>query len=151
MRCPYCHSLKDKVVDSRSTKEDSEIRRRRECEDCGKRFTTYERIEEMMPIVIKKNGEREPFDKNKIKKGLMISCQKRNISADKIDQIIDIIEKAVQAADMKEIESSFIGNLVMQELKKIDMVAYIRFASVYKEFRDASDFIVEVNEIDTKD
>jgi len=151
MRCPYCHSLKDKVVDSRSTKEDSEIRRRRECEDCGKRFTTYERIEEMMPIVIKKNGEREPFDKNKIKKGLMISCQKRNISADKIDQIIDIIEKAVQAADMKEIESSFIGNLVMQELKKIDMVAYIRFASVYKEFRDATDFIVEVNEIDTKD
>ena len=104
-----------------------------------------------MPIVIKKNGEREPFDKNKIKKGLMISCQKRNISADKIDQIIDIIEKAVQAADMKEIESSFIGNLVMQELKKIDMVAYIRFASVYKEFRDATDFIVEVNEIDTKD
>jgi len=150
MRCPYCHSLKDKVVDSRSTKEDSEIRRRRECEDCGKRFTTYERIEEMMPIVKKKNGEREPFDKNKIKKGLMTSCQKRNISADKIDQIIDIIEKAVQAADTKEIESSLIGNLVMQELKKIDMVAYIRFASVYKEFRDASDFVEEVKEIDMK-
>lgn len=148
MRCPYCHSLKDKVVDSRSTKEDSEIRRRRECEDCGKRFTTYERIEEMMPIVIKKNGEREPFDKTKIRKGLMISCQKRNISADNIEQIIDMVEKAVQAADKKEIESSFIGNLVMLELKKIDMVAYIRFASVYKEFRDVSDFI---NEIDTKE
>lgn len=151
MRCPYCHSLNDKVVDSRSTKDDSEIRRRRECEDCGKRFTTYERIEEMMLIVKKKNGEREPFDKNKIKKGLMTSCQKRSVSADKIDQIIDIIEKVVQATDKKEIDSSFIGNLVMQELKKIDMVAYIRFASVYKEFRDASDFIVEVNEIDTKD
>ena len=148
MRCPYCHSLKDKVVDSRSTKEDSEIRRRRECEDCGKRFTTYERIEEMMPIVIKKNGEREPFDKTKIQKGLMISCQKRNISADKIEQIIDLVEKAVQAADKKEIESSFIGNLIMQELKKVDMVAYIRFASVYKEFRDVSDFI---NEIDTEE
>ena len=147
MRCPYCHSLRDKVVDSRSTKEDSEIRRRRECEDCGKRFTTYERIEEMMPIVIKKNGEREPFDKTKIRKSLMISCQKRNVSAAKIDQIIDMVEKAVQAADKKEIESSFIGNLVMQELKKVDMVAYIRFASVYKEFRDVSDFI---NEIDTK-
>ena len=103
-----------------------------------------------MPIVKKKNGEREPFDKNKIKKGLMTSCQKRNISADKIDQIIDIIEKAVQAADTKEIESSLIGNLVMQELKKIDMVAYIRFASVYKEFRDASDFVEEVKEIDMK-
>jgi len=150
MRCPYCHSLKDKVVDSRSTKEDSEIRRRRECEDCGKRFTTYERIEEMMPIVIKKNGEREPFDPSKIQKGLMISCQKRNISAKKIDQIINIIEKAVQAADTREVESSFIGNLVMLELKKIDMVAYIRFASVYKEFRDAADFVEEVNEIDMK-
>ena len=100
-----------------------------------------------MPIVIKKNGEREPFDKTKIRKSLMISCQKRNVSAAKIDQIIDMVEKAVQAADKKEIESSFIGNLVMQELKKVDMVAYIRFASVYKEFRDVSDFI---NEIDTK-
>ena len=151
MRCPYCHSLKDKVVDSRSTKEDSEIRRRRECEDCGKRYTTYERIEEMMPIVIKKTGEREPFDASKIQKGLMISCQKRNISAKKIDQIINIIEKAVQTADTREVESSFIGNLVMEELKKIDMVAYIRFASVYKEFRDAADFVEEVNEIDMKD
>ena len=146
MRCPYCGSLKDKVVDSRSTKEDSEIRRRRECEECEKRFTTYERIEEMMPIVKKKNGEREPFDKTKIRKGILISCQKRNISVKKIDQTIDVVEKAVQAVDEKEVPSSFIGNIVMEKLKKIDMVAYIRFASVYKEFRDASDFVEEINE-----
>ena len=94
MRCPFCGSIKDKVIDSRSTKDDCEIRRRRECEDCGGRFTTYERIEEIMPVVKKKNGEREPYDRNKIKKGLMISCQKRPVSAETIDQMIVKIERS---------------------------------------------------------
>jgi transcriptional repressor NrdR len=151
MKCPFCGSLKDKVTDSRSTKEDTEIRRRRECEDCGGRYTTYERIEEVMPIVKKKNGEREPFDRNKIKKGLLISCQKRPVSAEVIDQIIEKVEKAVQSYEKKEIDSSVIGNLVMQQLKTVDKVAYIRFASVYKEFRDAIDFIAEAKEVHTKD
>lgn len=147
MKCPFCGSFKDKVIDSRSTKDDSEIRRRRECEDCGGRYTTYERIEEVMPIVKKKNGEREPFDRNKIKKGLLISCQKRPVSAEVIDQIIDTVEKTVQSYEKKEIESSVIGDLVMQQLKKIDKVAFIRFASVYKEFREPTDFITEAKEV----
>jgi len=146
MKCPFCNSLKDKVIDSRSTKDDAEIRRRRECEDCGGRYTTYERIEEVMPIVKKKNGEREPFDRNKIKKGLLISCQKRPVSAEVIEQIIDTIEKTVQGYEKKEIDSSVIGDLVMQQLKKIDKVAFIRFASVYKEFREPTDFITEAKE-----
>ena len=151
MKCPFCGSFKDKVTDSRSTKEDTEIRRRRECEDCGGRYTTYERIEEVMPIVKKKNGEREPFDRNKIKKGILISCQKRPVSAEVIDQIIEKVEKAIQSYEKKEIDSSVIGNLVMQQLKTVDKVAYIRFASVYKEFRDAIDFIEEAREVHTKD
>ena len=97
MRCPFCGSIKDKVIDSRSTKDDCEIRRRRECEDCGGRFTTYERIEEVMPVVKKKNGEREPYDRNKIKKGIMISCQKRPVSAETIDMMLDKIEKELQS------------------------------------------------------
>lgn len=151
MKCPFCGSLRDKVTDSRSTKEDTEIRRRRECEDCGGRYTTYERIEEVMPIVKKKNGEREPFDRNKIKKGILISCQKRPVSAEVIDQIIEKVEKAIQSYEKKEIDSSVIGNLVMQQLKTVDKVAFIRFASVYKEFRDALDFIEEAKEVHTKD
>ncbi|MGI6394404.1 MAG: transcriptional regulator NrdR [bacterium] len=148
MKCPFCGSSNDKVIDSRSTKDDAEIRRRRECEDCGGRFTTYERIEEVMPIVKKKNGDREPFDRNKVKKGLLISCQKRPVSAETIDQIIDTVEKTLQNYEKKEVESSVIGNLVMQELKKIDKVAFIRFASVYKDFREPGDFLTGVKEAD---
>ncbi|MBO7126845.1 transcriptional repressor NrdR [bacterium] len=147
MRCPFCGSIKDKVIDSRSTKDDCEIRRRRECEDCGGRFTTYERIEEIMPVVKKKNGEREPYDRNKIKKGLMISCQKRPVSAETIDQMIDKIEKELQSYEKKEIETSVIGDIVMNVLKEVDKVAFIRFASVYKEFVDPEDFIAKVNEV----
>ena len=147
MRCPYCGSIKDKVIDSRSTKDDCEIRRRRECEDCGGRFTTYERIEEIMPVVKKKNGEREPYDRNKIKKGLMISCQKRPVSAETIDQMIDKIEKELQSYEKKEVETSVIGDLVMDALKEVDKVAFIRFASVYKEFVDPEDFIAKVKEV----
>ena len=147
MKCPYCGSIKDKVIDSRSTKDDCEIRRRRECEECGGRFTTYERIEEIMPVVKKKNGEREPYDRNKIKKGLMISCQKRPVSAETIDQMIDKIEKELQSYEKKEIETSVIGDIVMNVLKEVDKVAFIRFASVYKEFVDPEDFIAKVNEV----
>lgn len=147
MRCPFCGSIKDKVIDSRSTKDDCEIRRRRECEDCGGRFTTYERIEEIMPVVKKKNGEREPYDRNKIKKGLMISCQKRPVSAETIDLMIDKIEKELQSYEKKEIETSVIGDIVMNVLKEVDKVAFIRFASVYKEFVDPEDFIAKVNEV----
>ena len=147
MKCPYCGSIKDKVIDSRSTKDDCEIRRRRECEECGGRFTTYERIEEIMPVVKKKNGEREPYDRNKIKKGLMISCQKRPVSAETIDQMIDKIEKELQSYEKKEIETSVIGDIVMNVLKEVDKVAFIRFASVYKEFVDPEDFIAKVKEV----
>ncbi|MBP5405882.1 transcriptional repressor NrdR [bacterium] len=147
MKCPYCGSIKDKVIDSRSTKDDCEIRRRRECEECGGRFTTYERIEEIMPVVKKKNGEREPYDRNKIKKGLMISCQKRPVSAETIDQMIDKIEKELQSYEKKEVETSVIGDIVMNVLKEVDKVAFIRFASVYKEFVDPEDFIAKVNEV----
>jgi len=147
MRCPFCGSIRDKVIDSRSTKDDCEIRRRRECEDCGGRFTTYERIEEIMPVVKKKNGEREPYDRNKIRKGLLISCQKRPVSAETIDQMIDKIEKELQSYEKKEVETSFIGDIVMNVLKEVDKVAFIRFASVYKEFVDPEDFIAKVKEV----
>ena len=147
MKCPFCGSIRDKVIDSRSTKDDCEIRRRRECEECGGRFTTYERIEEIMPVVKKKNGEREPCDRNKIKKGLMISCQKRPVSAETIDQMIDKIEKELQSYEKKEVETSVIGDIVMNVLKEVDKVAFIRFASVYKEFVDPEDFIAKVNEV----
>lgn len=147
MRCPFCGSVKDKVIDSRSTKDDCEIRRRRECEDCGGRFTTYERIEEIMPVVKKKNGEREPYDRNKIRKGIMISCQKRPVSAETIDMMLDKIEKELQSYEKKEVETSFIGDLVMEALREVDKVAFIRFASVYKEFGEPKDFIAKANEV----
>ncbi|MBO4441036.1 transcriptional repressor NrdR [bacterium] len=147
MKCPFCGSLNDKVIDSRSTKDDCEIRRRRECLDCGGRFTTYEQIEEIMPIIKKKNGEREPFDRNKIKKGLMISCQKRPVSIEAIDGIVEKIEKEIQSIDRKEIESSTIGDLVMKYLKDVDKVAFIRFASVYMDFGEPTDFIRKANEL----
>ena len=147
MKCPFCGSLNDKVIDSRSTKDDCEIRRRRECLDCGGRFTTYEQIEEIMPIIKKKNGEREPFDRNKIKKGLMISCQKRPVSIEAIDGIVEKIEKEIQSIDRKEIETSTIGDLVMKYLKEVDKVAFIRFASVYMDFGEPTDFIRKANEL----
>jgi len=147
MKCPFCGSLNDKVIDSRSTKDDCEIRRRRECLDCGGRFTTYEQIEEIMPIIKKKNGEREPFDRNKIKKGLMISCQKRPVSIEAIDGIVEKIEKEIQSIDKKEIDTSTIGDLVMKYLKDVDKVAFIRFASVYMDFGEPTDFIRKANEL----
>ena len=149
MRCPYCGSPEDKVVDSRTIKEESEIRRRRECLSCSRRFTTYERIEEAAPIVIKKDGEREPFDRNKIRKGLLISCQKRNVSVEQIEQIILQVEKALFGGDRREIPTHQIGQMIMDILKGVDAVAYVRFASVYKEFKDIDAFIEQVKSLGT--
>jgi len=144
MKCPFCGNPEDKVIDSRSGKEETVIRRRRECLGCTRRFTTYERIEETMPLVVKKNGERQPFDRNKIKKSMMISCTKRNISSEQIEEMIRAVEHSIQDMDKKEIVSRTIGNEVMTQLKKTDRIAYIRFASVYKDFKDPDDFIAHV-------
>lgn len=146
MKCPYCGSNEDKVIDSRSVKDDAVTRRRRECVECGKRFTTYERIEECMPLVIKRDGSRQPYDQSKIKKGLIASCVKRSISSAKIDEIIFEVEQEIQKVDVKEIDSKKIGENVMKFLKATDKVAYIRFASVYKDFKGISDFIDQIKE-----
>lgn len=151
MRCPYCGSSEDKVVDSRAIKDDSEIRRRRECLACSRRFTTYERIEETAPIVIKKDGEREPFDRNKIRKGLLISCQKRSVSSEQIENIILQIEQALFGAERREIPTTVIGEMIMDILKGIDAVAYVRFASVYKEFKDIEEFVEQVESFDSSE
>ncbi len=148
MRCPFCSAVEDKVIDSRSAKDLTFIRRRRECLHCGRRFTTYERIEEVMPAVVKKNGDREIFDRNKIRRGLDISCQKRPVSPDQIEEIIHKVELAVQDMDKREVSSRAIGEEVMKQLQFMDKIAYIRFASVYKEFKDIDDFIEQVEELD---
>lgn len=148
MKCPFCGEIEDKVIDSRSIRDVTEIRRRRECLSCAGRFTTYERIEEILPLVVKKTGERQPFDRNKIRQGISISCQKRKISPEVIENIIRSVEKAIQEMDKKEVQSRKIGEEVMKHLKEIDKVAYIRFASVYKEFQDLGDFIDQVEEFD---
>ncbi len=144
MQCPYCHSEKLKVIDSRET-EDS-VRRRRECEECKKRFTTYERPEISQLIVIKKDGRREPFDRNKLMRGITIACGKRPISQEKIEQMVNEIESDLRGQDKSEVKSRAIGDLVMEKLKQLDYVAYIRFASVYRpnQFRDIEDIEKEL-------
>ncbi len=147
MQCPYCHSNNLKVIDSRETEEN--IRRRRECEDCKKRFTTYERIEIAPLVVIKKDGRRETFDRNKILKGIMIACGKRPISQDRIEKTVDEIETDLRNMDKNEIKSKVIGELIMEKLKSLDTVAYIRFASVYKadQFKDIKDIERELRSL----
>ena len=146
MECPYCHHIETKVTDSRDTGAYS-IRRRRECLDCGKRFTTYESIE-MTPIyVIKKDGRREKFDRNKIKNGIMKALEKRPVSHEKIEEIINEIEEEIRKEGKEEIESNKIGEYVMEKLKEVDHVAYIRFASVYRSFTDVSSFEKEIKNL----
>ena len=140
MRCPFCGSNSDKVVDSRSVKEDRAVRRRRECLDCGRRFTTYEYVEETQLLVIKKDGRREPFDRVKIVAGLSLACRKRPISAAQIEAVANEIETELCEKETLEINSSEIGEMVMEKLKKIDQVAYVRFASVYRQFKDVDEF-----------
>ncbi len=144
MKCPFCANLEDRVIDSRTSKEGNAIRRRRECLKCGKRFTSYERVEDIVSMVVKKDGRRESFDMNKIRNGLLIACKKRPIATDKIDGIVDSIEKKLVGLGMKEVQSSWIGEQIMSELKDLDKVAYVRFASVYRKFKDIHDLMDEV-------
>jgi transcriptional repressor NrdR len=147
MRCPYCSSLENKVVDSRMGKEGESIRRRRECLTCEGRFTTYERVEEVLPLVIKKDGRREPFDRLKILNGLKKACEKRPVGVEALEQTVTDIEKSLQEKGFKEISSAVIGEEVMERLHKLDEVAYVRFASVYRSFRDINEFMNELKDI----
>lgn len=147
MKCPFCSSIESKVVDSRPTEDGSVIRRRRECNKCLKRFTTYEKIEDIPLMVIKKNGNREPYDQNKIMNGLIKACEKRPVSIKQIEKIVDDIEKRLYNTMEKEISSNFIGEQLMAELKDLDEVAYVRFASVYRQFKDINTFMDELNKL----
>lgn len=144
MKCPFCENPEDRVIDSRTSKEGNAIRRRRECLKCGKRFTSYERVEDIVPMVVKKDGRREPFDMNKVKNGILIACKKRPIETAKVDLIIENIEKKLTGLGVKEIPSSWVGEEIMSALKEIDKVAYVRFASVYRQFKDINDLMDEV-------
>jgi transcriptional repressor NrdR len=144
MRCPYCKQDNSRVIDSRSAADGYSIRRRRECEDCSRRFTTYERMEETPLRVIKKDGSRVPFDRSNILKGLLKSCEKRPVALDAIEEITSRIERQVQEMFDREVSSKYVGQLVMEELKKLDNVAYVRFASVYREFKDVQQFFDEL-------
>ncbi|MDH5668545.1 MAG: transcriptional regulator NrdR [Nitrospira sp.] len=144
MKCPFCDELEDKVVDSRMAKEGEVIRRRRECIGCRRRYTTYERVEEILPVVVKKDGRRETFDRGKILSGLKKACEKRPISMATIEAAADRLEKRIQELGDNEIQSQVVGEEVMRELSQLDQVAYVRFASVYREFKDIDQFMDEL-------
>jgi transcriptional repressor NrdR len=146
MKCPFCANGENKVIDSRVSKDSNSIRRRRECLACGKRFTTYEYVEEVLPVVVKKDGRREPFDMVKIRNGIKKACEKRPIPTEAIEEIIERVEQACQEYQGKEIPSTAIGEQVMRELKGLDGVAYVRFASVYRSFKDVGDFMDELQD-----
>lgn len=150
MRCPYCGYEQDKVVDSRSCKEGRAVRRRRECLKCEKRFTTYEYVENYPLTVVKSDKRREPYDRQKLLQGILTACKKRPISMKKIESIVDYIENKIERLSKTEINSIEIGRLVMDELYKLDDVAYVRFASVYRKFKDRGEFVSEVKELDSK-
>ena len=147
MRCPSCGYKENKVVDSRLTKEADVIRRRRECFECGRRFTTYEKIEENLPFIVKKDGRREPFDRNKVLAGIKKACEKRPISLTTMEEVINRIEKSLLEIGDKEVPSNIIGEKIMKELHSLDEVAYVRFASVYRQFRDINEFMSELKEL----
>jgi transcriptional repressor NrdR len=144
VKCPFCDELEDKVVDSRMAKEGEVIRRRRECMGCRRRYTTYERVEEILPVVVKKDGRRESFDRAKILSGIKKACEKRPISTATIEDAADRIEKRIQEMGESEIKSRVVGEEVMKELHQLDQVAYVRFASVYREFKDIDQFMDEL-------
>jgi transcriptional repressor NrdR len=144
MRCPYCSHIEDKVVDSRESKDGDSIRRRRECLDCGRRFTSYERIDEIPYMVVKKDGKRESWDRSKVLAGLYRACEKRPISTGQLETIVEEVEKNVQDSLDRELATSDIGKIIMRRLKALDKVAYVRFASVYLEFADVSEFMGEL-------
>ena len=147
MKCPYCSYSESKVIDSRPTDEGERIRRRRECLKCQKRFTTYEIVETVPVIVIKKDKSREAFDRNKLLRGLLRACEKRPVSIEQLEAIVDEIENTLQKSLDREVPSSQIGAYAMEKLKKVDEVAYVRFASVYRQFRDVNSFMEELNNI----
>ena len=146
MKCPFCAHLEDKVVDSRESKEGEVIRRRRECLSCGKRFTSYERIDKIPHLVVKKDGRREPFDREKVLSGLLKACQKRPVNRAALEKLADDIEKEAFSKDSRDVTSTRIGEIVMRRLHDLDEVAYVRFASVYRQFRDVSQFMDAVQQ-----
>lgn len=144
MKCPFCQNLESRVIDSRLSPEADHIRRRRECEHCGKRFTSYERVEQTMPMVVKKDGSRQSFDRQKLLNGVQKACEKRPVSVEQMNTLVARVENKLLERDSKEVPSDEIGNLVMEQLKEIDDVAYVRFASVYRSFRDINEFMAEL-------
>ena len=149
MRCPFCENPDTKVIDSRPTEEGHAIRRRRGCEKCGKRFTTYEKVEESIIMIIKKDGRREAFDRNKVMNGIIKACEKRPVPMAEIEGVVSEIERGLNNLMEKEVDSTFIGELIMEQLKKLDQVAYVRFASVYRQFTDVNTFIKEIEKLMT--
>lgn len=147
MKCPFCVELESKVIDSRPTDDSRSIRRRRECMGCGRRFTTYEKVEEVPLLVIKKDGSREAYCRNKVLKGIVTACEGRFISIEKVEEVVDKLENDINKLMLKEVESVKIGELIMQYLKELDDVAYVRFASVYKNFKDLESFMAELNKL----
>ncbi len=147
MRCPFCGHENIRVIDSRPAEENNSIRRRRVCDECGKRFTTYEKVETIPLIVIKKDNNRETYDREKMERGILRACHKRPVSAEKIGLMIDEVEKEIYELEEREIDSSVIGELIMNKLKDLDAVAYVRFASVYREFKDVNTFVDELKKV----
>ncbi|MBQ1704525.1 MAG: transcriptional repressor NrdR [Clostridia bacterium] len=147
MRCPYCAYPESKVIDSRPTDESNSIRRRRECLSCGKRFTTYETVESVPMVVVKRDGSRQAFDRNKILNGLLRACEKRPVSLETLEKVVTDIEQNLLNSMDREIPSERVGELVMEELKHVDQVAYVRFASVYRQFKDIDSFMEELNKL----
>jgi transcriptional repressor NrdR len=147
VRCPFCQDLESKVIDSRDSNEGAVIRRRRECLKCQRRFTTYERVEELAPVIVKKDGRREPFDREKLLRGVRKAVEKRPVSSEAVDQLGLEIEKRLVEMGDKEVPSTFLGEEVMRRLQRLDEVAYVRFASVYRSFRDIAEFMTELKDL----
>lgn len=147
MKCPYCADQEDKVIDSRPTDDGATIRRRRECLKCHKRYTTYEKVESLPILVVKKDGSRQPYEREKVQKGILRACEKRNVSAEQLEALVDSIEGQIYNSLEREITTEFIGELVMDKLRDLDEVAYVRFASVYRHFKDINTFMSELNKL----
>lgn len=147
MKCPFCGTLDNRVIDSRLSQGGEVTRRRRECEACGRRYTTYERVEQVLPFVIKKDGRREPFDRMKILAGLRRACEKRPVSSEALEQLVDRIERDMVETGDKEVPSSKVGERIMEGLRDLDQVAYVRFASVYRSFKDIHEFMAELTDL----
>ena len=147
MKCPFCNAADTRVIDSRPADDNASIRRRRQCETCGKRFTTYEKLETMPLMIVKKDNSREPYDRSKIEAGIIRSCHKRPVSSEQISSLVDQIENNLFGREEREISSSVIGEMVMEKLKDLDPVAYVRFASVYREFKDVDTFMQELTKL----